>query len=51
MDRARLPTLLREARRSFPFLELIIADAGCRGPTMEATMDRAGAGARDRAPL
>lgn len=42
-DRDGAEALLREARRSFPFLERIIADAGYQGRKMEATMVRTGA--------
>ena len=35
-DRDGAEALLREARRSFPFLERIIADAGYQGRKMEA---------------
>ena len=42
-DRDGAEALLREARRSFPFLERIIADAGDQGRTMEAVVARTGA--------
>ena len=42
-DRDGAEALLREARRSFPFLERIIADAGYQGRKMEATVARTGA--------
>ena len=41
-DRNGAETLLREARRSFPFLERIIADAGYQGQKMEAVVARTG---------
>jgi len=41
-DRDGAETLLREARRSFPFLERIIADAGYQGRKMEAVVARTG---------
>jgi transposase len=41
-DRDGAEALLREARRSFPFLERIIADAGDQGRKMEAVMARTG---------
>jgi transposase len=41
-DRAGAEALLREARRSFPFLERIIADAGYQGPKLEAVVARTG---------
>ncbi len=34
--------LLREARRSFPFVERVIGDAGYQGPKMEAAVARTG---------
>jgi len=42
-DRDGAEGLLREARRSFPFLERVIADAGYQGRKMEATVARTGA--------
>src|SRR3954447_14931038 len=42
-DRDGGEALLREARRSFPFIERIIADAGYQGRTMEAVVARTGA--------
>jgi transposase len=42
-DRDGAEALLREARRSFPFLERIIADAGYQGRKMEAVIARTGA--------
>jgi putative transposase len=41
-DRDGAEALLREARRSFPFLERIIADAGDQGQKMEAVVARTG---------
>jgi len=41
-DRDGAEALLREARRSFPFLERIIADAGYQGLKMEAAVARTG---------
>jgi transposase len=41
-DRDGAKTLLREARRSFPFIERIIADAGDQGRKMEAAVARTG---------
>ena len=41
-DRDGAEALLREARRSFPFLERIIADAGYQGRKMEAAVARTG---------
>ena len=41
-DRDGAEALLREARRSFPFLERIIADAGYQGRKMEAVVARTG---------
>ena len=41
-DRDGAKTLLREARRSFPFIERIIADAGYQGRKMEAAVARTG---------
>lgn len=34
--------MLREARRLFPFIERLIADAGYQGPKMAATVARTG---------
>ena len=42
-DRDGAEALLREARRSFPFLERIIADAGYQGRKMDAVVARTGA--------
>src|SRR5918994_327220 len=41
-DRDGAEILLREARRSFPFVERIIADAGYQGRKMEAAVARTG---------
>ena len=41
-DRDGADALLRQARRSFPFLERIIADAGYQGRKMKATVARTG---------
>jgi hypothetical protein len=41
-DRDGAEALLREARRSFPFIERIIADAGYQGCKMEAAIARTG---------
>ena len=41
-DRDGAEALLREARRSFPFLERIIADAGYQGRKMDAAVSRTG---------
>ena len=41
-DRDGAEALLREARRSFPFLERIIADAGYQGRKREAVVARTG---------
>ena len=41
-DRDGAEALLREARRSFPFLERIIADAGYQGQNMAAAVSRTG---------
>jgi transposase len=43
-DRDGAEALLREARRSFPFIERIIADAGYQGRRMEAAVARTGTG-------
>ncbi len=42
-DRDGAETLLRQARRLFPFVERVIGDAGYRGPKMEAVVARTGA--------
>ena len=41
-DRDGAEAVLREARRLFPFLERVVADAGYQGPKMEATVARTG---------
>src|SRR3712207_6607214 len=41
-DRDGAEALLRDARRSFPFIERIIADAGYQGRKMEAVVARTG---------
>ena len=41
-DRDGAESVLREARRLFPFLERVIADAGYQGPKMRATVARTG---------
>jgi len=41
-DRDGAQALLREARRSFPFIERIIGDAGYQGRKMEAAIARTG---------
>ena len=41
-DRDGAESVLREARRLFPFLERVIADAGHQGPKMRATVARTG---------
>ena len=41
-DRDGAKTLRREARRSFPLIARIIADAGYQGRTMEAVVARTG---------
>ncbi len=41
-DRDGAEGLLREARRTFPFIERIIADAGYQGRKMEAAIARTG---------
>jgi len=41
-DRDGAEALLREARRSFPFVERIIADAGYQGRKMKAVVARTG---------
>jgi transposase len=42
-DRDGAEGLLRQARRSFPFLERVIADAGYQGRKMEEVIARTGA--------
>lgn len=42
-DRDGAEAVLREARRLFPFLERVIADAGYQGPRMAAAVARTGA--------
>lgn len=42
-DRDGAAPLLRQARRLLPFIERIIGDAGCGGPTMAAAVSRTGA--------
>ena len=41
-DRDGAEALLREARRTFPFIERIIGDAGYQGHKMEAAVARTG---------
>jgi transposase len=41
-DRDGVLALLRETRRSFPFIERIIADAGYRGPKAQAAVAATG---------
>ncbi len=41
-DRDGAETLLRQARRRFPFIERIIADGGYAGPKMSALVARTG---------
>ena len=41
-DRDGAEALLQEARRSFPFIERIIGDAGYQGRMMEAAVARTG---------
>ena len=41
-DRDGAEGLLREARRSFPFIERLIGDAGYQGPKMAAAVARTG---------
>ena len=41
-DRDGAEALLREARRSFPFIERVIGDAGYQGRKMEAAVARSG---------
>jgi transposase len=42
-DRDGAEAVLREARRLFPFLERVIADAGYQGPKVAAAVARTGA--------
>ncbi len=42
-DRDGAEALLREARRTFPFIERVIGDAGYQGRRMEAAIARTGA--------
>lgn len=41
-DRDGAEALLREARKSFPFIERLIGDAGYQGANMEAVVARTG---------
>ena len=41
-DRDGAEALLREARRTFPFVERVIGDAGYQGPKMRAAVARTG---------
>jgi transposase len=41
-DRDGAEAVLREARRLFPFLERVVADAGYQGPKMAAAVARTG---------
>jgi hypothetical protein len=41
-DRDGAESLLRQARRLFPFVERIIGDAGHQGPKMAAAIARTG---------
>jgi transposase len=41
-DRDGAEVLLREARRTFPFIERVIGDAGYRGRNMETAIARTG---------
>ena len=41
-DRDGAEPLLREARRTFPFVERVIGDAGYQGPKMRAAVARTG---------
>ena len=41
-DRDGAEAVLREARRLFPFIERLMADAGYQGPKMAATVARTG---------
>jgi len=43
-DRDGAEALLRQARRSFPFIEGIIADAGYQGQKMQVAVARTGMG-------
>ena len=42
-DRDGAESVLREARRLFPFVERVVADAGYQGPKMQAAVARTGA--------
>ena len=42
-DRDGAETLLRRARRRFPFIERVIGDGGYRGPKMISLVARSGA--------
>ena len=42
-DRDGAQTLLREARKRFPFIERIIGDGGYQGPKMAAVVKKTGA--------
>jgi putative transposase len=42
-DRDGAQTLLREARKRFPFIERIVGDGGYQGPKMAAVVKRTGA--------
>ena len=42
-DRDGAETLLKEARRRFPFIERIIGDGGYQGPKMTAVVKKTGA--------
>jgi putative transposase len=50
-DRDGAEALLREARRSFPFIARIISDAGYQGQKMQVAVARTGPSTADRAPL
>jgi len=41
-DRDGAEALLREARKSFPFIERLVGDAGYQGAKMEAAVARTG---------
>lgn len=41
-DRDGAEALLRQVRRSFPFIERVIADGGYQGPRMQAVISRTG---------
>jgi transposase len=41
-DRDGAETVLRRTRRLFPFIEVIFADSGYRGPIMAATVAKTG---------